>query len=75
MITSTSVKRSPLTFFALVFVLALPFWLLGALAGGLTKALREIRADLCDVDMTGMRYGFCEEPSCYGRGWGNERKD
>lgn len=39
MITSTSVKRSPLTFFALVFVLAVPFWLLGALAGGLTKAL------------------------------------
>jgi membrane protease YdiL (CAAX protease family) len=29
--TSTSVKRSPLTFFVLVFVLALPFWLLGAL--------------------------------------------
>ena len=36
---SASVKQSPLTFFVLVFVLALPFWLLGALAGGLTKAL------------------------------------
>jgi uncharacterized protein len=30
--TSTSVKRSPLTFFILVFALALPFWVLGALA-------------------------------------------
>ncbi len=29
--TSTSLKRSPLKFFILVFVLALPFWLLGAL--------------------------------------------
>ncbi len=29
--TSASLKRSPLTFFVLVFVLALPFWLLGAL--------------------------------------------
>jgi membrane protease YdiL (CAAX protease family) len=37
--TSAPVKKSPLTFFVLVFVLALPFWLLGALAGGLTKAL------------------------------------
>jgi uncharacterized protein len=37
--TNTAVKRSPLTSFVLVFVLALPFWLLGALAGGLTKAL------------------------------------
>lgn len=37
--TSASVKKSPLKFFVLVSVLALPFWLLGALAGGLTKAL------------------------------------
>ena len=37
--TSTSVKKSPLKFFVLVYVLALPFWLLGALAGGLTKAI------------------------------------
>jgi membrane protease YdiL (CAAX protease family) len=29
--TSTSVKRSPLTFFVLVFALTLPFWLAGAL--------------------------------------------
>lgn len=29
--SSASLKRSPLTFFLLVFVLALPFWLLGAL--------------------------------------------
>lgn len=29
--TSASLKRSPLKFFILVFVLALPFWLLGAL--------------------------------------------
>jgi uncharacterized protein len=29
--TSVSLKRSPLKFFVLVFVLALPFWLLGAL--------------------------------------------
>lgn len=29
--TSASLQRSPLTFFLLVFVLALPFWLLGAL--------------------------------------------
>jgi hypothetical protein len=29
--TSASLKRSPLTFFVLVFALALPFWLLGAL--------------------------------------------
>ena len=29
--TSMSLKRSPLTFFVLVFALALPFWLLGAL--------------------------------------------
>ena len=29
--TSASLKRSPLTFFLLVFALALPFWLLGAL--------------------------------------------
>lgn len=28
--TNTSLKRSPLTFFVLVFALALPFWLLGA---------------------------------------------
>jgi membrane protease YdiL (CAAX protease family) len=28
--TSASLKRSPLTFFVLVFALALPFWLLGA---------------------------------------------
>ena len=28
--TSASLKRSPLKFFILVFVLALPFWLLGA---------------------------------------------
>lgn len=32
-------KNSPLTFFVLVFVLAFPFWVLDALAGGLTKAL------------------------------------
>ena len=31
MTTSTSLKRSPLTFFVVVFALALPFWLLGAL--------------------------------------------
>jgi len=31
MITNTSVKRSPLTFFVLVFALSVPFWLLGAL--------------------------------------------
>ena len=31
MTTSTSLNRSPLTFFVLVFALALPFWLLGAL--------------------------------------------
>lgn len=37
--TSASVKQSPLTFFVLVFVLALPFWLWGALAGDLTKAI------------------------------------
>ncbi len=30
--TSASLKRSPLTFFVLVFALALPFWLLGAIA-------------------------------------------
>jgi uncharacterized protein len=32
MITSTSLKRSPLTFFVLVFALSVPFWLIGALA-------------------------------------------
>ncbi len=37
--TSASVKKSPLKFFVLVYVLALPFWLLDALAGGLTKAI------------------------------------
>ena len=37
--TSASVKKSPLKFFVLVFVLAFPFWVLDALAGGLTKAL------------------------------------
>ncbi len=37
--TSASVKKSPLKFFVLVYVLALPFWLLGALAGGFTKAI------------------------------------
>jgi len=31
MIPSTSVKRSPLTFFVLVFALSLPFWLAAAL--------------------------------------------
>ncbi len=30
--TSASLKRSPLTFFLLVFALSLPFWLLGAIA-------------------------------------------
>jgi len=30
--TSASVKRSPLTFFVLLFALSLPFWLLGAIA-------------------------------------------
>jgi membrane protease YdiL (CAAX protease family) len=39
MTTSASVKKSPLKFFVLVYVLALPFWLLGALAGDLTKAI------------------------------------
>ncbi|MDQ2886797.1 MAG: CPBP family intramembrane metalloprotease [Chloroflexota bacterium] len=34
-----SVKKFPLKFFVLVFVLALPFWLLDAFAGDLTKAL------------------------------------
>ena len=29
--TSTSLKRSPRTFFVLVFALSLPFWLAGAL--------------------------------------------
>src|SRR6266516_8145244 len=37
--TSASVKKSPLKFFVLVYVLALPFWLLDALAGGFTKAI------------------------------------
>jgi membrane protease YdiL (CAAX protease family) len=37
--TSASTKKSPLKFFVLVTLLALPFWLLGALPGGLTKAL------------------------------------
>jgi CAAX protease family protein len=39
MTMSAAVKKSSLTFFVLVYVLTLPFWLLGALAGGLTKAL------------------------------------
>jgi hypothetical protein len=39
MTMSAAVKKSPLTFFVLVHVLALPFWLLVALAGGLTKAI------------------------------------
>lgn len=39
MTMSEAVKKSPLTFFVLVYILALPFWLLGALAGGLTKAI------------------------------------
>ena len=30
--TSASLKRSPLTFFVLVFALSLPFWLLGPIA-------------------------------------------
>lgn len=30
--TSASLKKSPLTFFVLVFALSLPFWLLGAMA-------------------------------------------
>jgi uncharacterized protein len=37
--TSAPAKKSPLKFFVLVSVLALPFWLLDALAGGLTRAL------------------------------------
>lgn len=32
MTTSTTLKRSPLAFFALAFALAVPFWVLGALA-------------------------------------------
>jgi len=39
MTMSEAVKKSPLTFFVLVYILALPFWLLGALAGGFTKAI------------------------------------
>ena len=37
--TNASVEKFPVTFFVLVFVLALPFWLLDAFAGGLTRAL------------------------------------
>lgn len=37
--TNASVEKFPVTFFVLVFFLALPFWLLDAFAGGLTRAL------------------------------------
>ena len=39
MTMSATVKKSPLKFFVLVYVLALPFWLLGALSGGITKTI------------------------------------
>lgn len=37
--TGTSSDRSPLKFFLLVLALSIPFWLLGAMAGDLTKIL------------------------------------
>lgn len=39
MTTDSSAKQSPLTFFLLVFGLSIPFWVLGAVASDLTKAL------------------------------------